>query len=107
MQPFLDGVTVIHSFKSSDGQIEYFRGAEAESHKIVEEEVVQFVGSYQVFRYLFDVTVLVGRNQFRADRRVDNIEKCVALVVVNAMSCHPLHQVSHQCFGNAGVYGIH
>ena len=43
-----------------------------------EEEIVQFIRSDQIFCFLLDVAVLIGRNQFRADRCIDNIQQGVS-----------------------------
>ena len=46
-----------------------------ETQEMVEEEVVQFVRADQVLCLLLDVAVLVCRDQFGADRRVDDIQQ--------------------------------
>ncbi len=53
-------------------------GSEAEAESVVEEEVVEFVGADEVFRFLFDVAVAVGRDEFGADWGVDDVEEASA-----------------------------
>ena len=45
------------------------------SQEVIEKEVVQLVRSHEVFCFLLDITVLVGRGQLRRNRCVDDIAK--------------------------------
>ena len=62
-----------------------------ETQEVVKEEVVQLVGSNQVFGLLLDVAHLVSRYQLWADRCVDNVEQRLARGCVYLVVGHPLH----------------
>ena len=53
---------------------ELLRGV-AEAEEIVEIEVVQLVRAHQVFCLLLDLPVVVGRDEFRADRGVGHVQQ--------------------------------
>ena len=61
---------------------------------------MELVGPDEVFRLLRDVSVLIGRNQFRADGRVDDVEQDGARILVRIVVSHPRHQVAHQRLGH-------
>lgn len=48
---------------------------EAEAQEVVEEEVVELVGSYKVLGLLSYLSVVVGRCELRRDWCVDNVEQ--------------------------------
>ena len=60
-----------------------------ETQEMVEEEVVQFVRADQVLCLLLDVAVLVCRDQFGADRRVDDIQQGEAGGIVHLVIGNP------------------
>ena len=62
-QPFLDDFFIVRIAEGYACQIEYLAGAEAEAKELIEEEVMQFIRSYQIFCLLLDITLLVCRNQ--------------------------------------------
>ncbi len=47
-----------------DGQHENLLWSEAKAQKIIQEEIVQLIGSYEVFGLLRNVSLLVGWSQF-------------------------------------------
>ncbi len=55
---------------------------ETETQEVVEEEIVQLVWSYQVFRLLLDIAVFIGRNQLRTDRCVDDVAQGDAALLI-------------------------
>ena len=75
-----------------------------ETQEMVEEEVVQFVRADQVLCLLLDVAVLVCRDQFGADRRVDDIQQGEAGGIVHLVIGNPFDQVFDQCFRDAAVH---
>ena len=78
-----------------------------ETQEMVEEEVVQFVRADQVLCLLLDVAVLVCRDQFGADRRVDDIQQGEAGGIVHLVIGNPFDQVFDQCFRDAAVHAVH
>ena len=74
---------------------------------MVDEEIVQFVGTHQVFGFLLDGAVLLGWDELRADGGVHDVEQDVACGSVIVMLGFPLHQVSYKGFGDAGIHTIH
>ena len=56
---------------------------ETEAQEVIEEEIVQLVWSHQVFRLLLDVSVLIGRNQFRTDRRINDVAQGDAALLLS------------------------
>ena len=73
VQPVVDKLAGVLALEGVHGQHEDLLGAEAEAEEIVEEEVVEFIGTHQVFRLLCDVALVVCRRQFGRDRCVDDI----------------------------------
>lgn len=78
-----------------------------ETKEMVKEEVVQFVRADQVLCLLFDVAVLVCRDQFGADRRVDDVQQGEAGGFVHLVVGNPFDQVLDQCFRDTSVHAVH
>ncbi len=70
-----DCLIVINAGKGCLGEEHELGRRESESQEVIEEEVVKLVWTYKVFRFLFDVSVLVGRDKFWRDWRIDNVLK--------------------------------
>ena len=70
-----------------------------ETQEMVEEEVVQFVRADQVLCLLLDVAVLVCRDQFGADRRVDDIQQGEAGGIVHLVIGNPFDRYLTNVFG--------
>ena len=77
-EPFLDSRAVVHPTESNLGQIENLCRTEAKAQEMEEEEIVQLIQSDQIFCFLLDIAVLISRNQFRTDRRINNIQQGVS-----------------------------
>ena len=45
------------------GKQENFLRTETETQEVVEEEIMEFVRTHQIFGLLLDIAVLIGRNQ--------------------------------------------
>ena len=75
----LVGVTVLECLL---GEHVYLAWAETAAQDVVEEEVVQFVWSYEVFGLLCNVAVCICRNEFGRDWCIDDVEQGGACVVV-------------------------
>ena len=88
------------------GEEQDFSRAVACADEVVEEEVVEFVGTHEVLGFLGDFSLLVGREQFGADRGVDDVEQRRARGHVGFRVRDPLHEVAHQCFGHRGVHSF-
>ena len=58
-------------------EVDSFSGKAVAQH-IVKEEVVKFIGAYEVFCLLSDVAVAVGWNKFGADGCVYDVEQASA-----------------------------
>ena len=104
LQPFFDGFSIVYSVKYGLCQKVYFRRAEAESQKIVQEKVVEFIRTYQIFRFLFDFSILICRYQFRTDRSVYNVQQGYFRFPVNFIFSYPLYKMLYQCLGYAYKY---
>ena len=65
------------------GEMENFRRPETIAQGVIEEEIVEFVGTYEIFGDLRDVSVLVCGKQFGTDGGVDDVKQgcCTNLVV--------------------------
>ena len=73
LQPLTDGIVIIDTSEAALCQHEDLGRTEPASHEVKQEEVVQLVRTYQVFRLLLDIALLVSRNQFRTDRCINYI----------------------------------
>lgn len=63
-KPFLDSRTVVHPTEGNFGQIENLCRTETKAQEMEEEEIVQLIRPDQVFRFLLDIAVFIGGNQF-------------------------------------------
>ena len=70
MEPFLEGGIVVGFPECPLRQEVDLCGGGTEAQEVIEEEIVQLVGVYHILRLLLDISMLVGGNQFRADRSV-------------------------------------
>ena len=80
---------------------------ESEAEIVVEEEIVEYVWAYKIFRFLLDIAVFIGRNQFRTNWSVDDIEKSSATVFIHIIRCDIADEMADESLGNAGVDSIH
>ena len=68
---------------------------------------MQFVWTDDVLSLLLYLSILVGWNQFRADRGVDDVEQCgFCRFVVKAVG-NPRNKMFYQRFGHACVDSVH
>ena len=74
---------------------------------MVDEEVVQLIGSHQVFGLLLDGAVGLGRNQFGADGRIHHVEQDVAYLRIVGVGSLPCHEVAYKGLRYAGVQSVH
>ena len=74
---------------------------------MIEEEVVQFVWTHEVFGLLRYVALLVGRNELRTDRSVEDVEQDLLRTLIDTAQCHPLDEVLDQGLGDAHIDRIH
>lgn len=70
-----DDIGRISVLKGYLGQIENLAGAETVTQSVVDEEVMQLIGSHQILGLLLDFAIGVGGNEFRADGGVHDVEK--------------------------------
>ncbi len=89
VEPFLDRGLVVDACEGFLRQEKDFGRMGTEAQEMVEEEVVQFVRADQVLCLLFDIAVLVCRDQFGADRGIDNIQKGEARRMVHLVVGNP------------------
>ena len=68
---------------------------------------MQFVWSYQIFRLLLDISILICRNQLWTDRSIDDITKSDAALFVYPTLCYMIYEMSDQGLRNAGIHAIH
>ena len=57
------------------GQEENLLRCESETDKVIEEEIVEFIRSDEIFGHLFDLAVCSSREEFRTDRGVYDIHE--------------------------------
>ena len=77
-KPFLDSRTVVHPTEGNFGQIENLCRTETKAQEMEEEEIVQLIRPDLVFRFLLDIAVFIGGNQFRTDGSIDNIQQRIS-----------------------------
>ena len=75
---------------------------------------MQLVRADEIFRFLYNVAVLVSRFQFRTDRCVNDIHQYLmhssfaqSSLLAEMILCSPSDKIFDQCLGDAGIYGIH
>ena len=68
---------------------------------------MQFIRTYQIFRFLFDIPVFICRNQLWADRSIYYVEQGSFGFLIHAIFRHPLYQIFHERFGYTGIDTIH
>ena len=87
---------------------QFFRSIAA-TEEIVQEEIVQLIGSDEVFGLLRYASVLGDRHQFGADGRVGDIEQhSLELVgILEAVVRRPDHQSPDESLGHACVHAVH
>ena len=74
---------------------------------MIEEEVVQFVWTHEVFGLLRYVALLVGRNELWTDWCVEDVEQDLLRTLIDTAQCHPLDEVLDQGLGDAHIDRIH
>ena len=67
-----DGFLIKNTVEGSAGHTEDLFGTKAISQQIIQEEVVQIIGAYQIFCFLGDL-IRFGRQQFGRNRGVQNV----------------------------------
>ena len=75
LEPFEDSAVVILAFERLPGKECYLVRTVAAADEVVDEEVVEFVWSYKIFRNLLYFIVFIGWEKFRADRSVHDVQK--------------------------------
>ena len=75
LKPMVQGLFVIDIAVCFPGKEKNLLGSEPASEKTIQEEVMQFVRPHKVFCLLLYLTVLIGRNQFRANRSISYVQK--------------------------------
>ena len=109
----LNGVVVVGrhrrvvAVESHSGHKKEFGRTIAEAKVVVEEEVVEFVWTNEVFGLLAYIAVFVGRNQFWANRSVDNVKQRESRLGVYIVVGNISHQMAYESFWYACVYSIH
>ena len=88
------------------GQIENLGRTEAEAQEVIEKEVVEFVGTYEVFGLLCDVAVFIGRDELGRNRGFDDVEQGCFRCLIHTGEGNPLDEVLDQCLGNGAVDAI-
>ena len=86
---------------------EYLGGTESEAHEVVEEEVVQLVGSHQVFRLLLYFSVFVGRCQLGRYGGVDDVGQRVFLSAEGGLCRQVADDILYQRLGDACIHAVH
>ena len=70
---------------------------------MVEEEVVQFVWTYEIFGLLMNGAVSIGGDKLGRYRSIDNVEKSCFRSFIYACEGNPLDKVLDKCLGNGGI----
>ena len=106
LHPLQNHLARIAVAEGAEGQHQQFVGGESPADEVVEEEVVQLVGTHQILGLLGDFALLVGGQQFGADRRVDHIQQGGAGRSRFAVG-HPAHQMAYEGLGYRSVDAVH
>ena len=106
VQPFVDGFFVVLSFKCINRQSEYFLRCKSASEHIVEEEIMEFVRSHDIFCFLGDLSFF-WRQKFRTHRRIQHIIEHLFQLLIFRHIRIITHQISYQRLRNGAVYPIH
>jgi hypothetical protein len=106
-QPVADLRLVIFTGERVLGDPEDLGGAEAVTDDVIQEEVVELVGSDQHLRLLGDLAVVAGREQFGADRGRHDVLEDGAFGADMAGVGRPADEVLHQGLRHADVHVIH
>ena len=64
---------------------------------------MKFIGSHEIFGLLLDITQFVGRNQFRRDRRIHDVEQCLRSHLTRYIG----DEVTDERLGHTGIDAIH
>ena len=107
LQPVQKHRIAVPPGKSGTGQMQDLGRAKAESQHMIEVKIVQLIGAYQLFSLLGNLPVLVGGQQFRAYRGVQNIQQHAAEFFALRPGSLIGYQMPHQRFGDPGVYAVH
>ena len=106
-QPRQQHLRLVLVGKGGAGKAVNFGRREAEPQHIIQVEIVQLIGSDQLFGLLGNGAVGGGGQQFGADRCVQNIQQHAAQGFLPAGVGNILHNVAHQRFGYARVDAVH
>ena len=68
---------------------------------------MELIGANQIFRLLRDLAVVLGGEQLRGDRRVQNVQQYGLERFGGGNVSLVLHQMAHQRFGHARVDAVH
>ena len=74
---------------------------------MVEEEIVQFVWTYEVFCLLSYVALFVGRDELRTDWGVEDVEQDLLRTLIDTAQSHPLDEILDQSLWDAHIDRIH
>ena len=77
-QPFLQRGGLVFAVEREAGHPQQLGRPEAEPYEIIEVEIMQLVGTDQLFGTLRDPAVSGGRQQFGTDRGVGDVEQAAA-----------------------------
>ena len=72
-----------------------------------QEEIVQFVGPDGIFGRLHDVLIGAQGEQFRGDRRLNDIDENLADGILDEILRHVANQKFHEGFGDRTVDVVH
>ena len=115
-EPFLENIDGISRAESPLGQHKNLRWTEAVAKSVVDEEIMEFIGSYQIFCLLGYFSIghrrsgcgsCLGGQQLGADRRVHDVQQDVRCWRMGILMRHPRDEVTHEGLWNAGVDTIH
>ena len=97
----LNGFCIEFTGKGTASQMIDLGGGIGKAHHIIQEEIVEGIGTYQILR------LLITGQQFRADGGIHNIQQ----ILLGRCKCLGLSQIFHhttdQRLGNGTVDGIH
>jgi hypothetical protein len=85
--------------KRPTGEIENFARGKLVANNLKQEKIVQLVGTDMLLGFLADVTILIGRQKFRGDRRRTNIVKDFRCPAAEFNLREPFNHVTNQGFG--------
>ena len=103
----LDGGSVMFTDERMARQHVDFTRTKTVTKHIEKEEIVQLIRADKVFRLLLDMTIDIGRHQFRTDWRVRNVTQDCGGIPLQPGGGRIVHQTADERLRNTRIDAIH